>query len=119
MTLAAISSYGFNHLLVSFYANHSDWNGALGTRVPGHIWWAADPRNTPWRGMLSSDLSTEASTSGSMLDYSQLNFRYLSNWDRVLSAAYRFGPQTPLRVVLPLPKDASPQLNRRLHAKWI
>jgi hypothetical protein len=69
--LDLLSSFGFNHLLVSLYANHSAWNQGL-PKAPPHIWWAQEPQNTPWI---------------SVADQSQLNLRFLRHWDQVLDAA--------------------------------
>jgi len=70
-TLDVLSGYGFNHLLVSLYANHSGWNQNL-PKAPPHIWWAEQVHNTPWV---------------SMSNRSELNLRFLRHWDNVLNAA--------------------------------
>ena len=79
--LGVLGSYGFNHFLVSLYANHSAWSGSLPHTTAGHIWWAESTRNSPW--------STRAGGGG--IDYSHLNLRFLRQWDAVLDAADRHG----------------------------
>ena len=69
--LGVLAGYGFNHLLVSLYANHSGWNQAL-PKAPPHIYWAEQVENTPWE---------------TMADRSRLNLRFLRHWDQVLDAA--------------------------------
>jgi hypothetical protein len=69
--LGVLAGYGFNHLLVSLYANHSIWNQAL-PKVPPHVYWTEQVENTPWE---------------TMADRSRLNLRFLRHWDRVLDAA--------------------------------
>ena len=35
--LDVLGGYGFNHYLVSMYANHSAWSGSLPDSTPGHV----------------------------------------------------------------------------------
>ena len=63
-----LSSFGFNHALVSFYANFSGWNAHLPDRVAPKV---SPTLNTPW--------DTAAFT-----DQTRLNLHFYQHWDTVL-----------------------------------
>ena len=95
--LDTLAQYGFNHILVCLYANHSDWNGNL-PRSPAHPYWAAEARNTPWLDSATGErvqrhggapaygADAELITSNST-PYMHLNLRFYRHWDAIMAAA--------------------------------
>ena len=68
-----VASFGFNHFLISFYANFSVWNEALPDRVPPKV---SPTLRTPWvRG------------SG----YATLDLEYFEQWDELLTLLAKRG----------------------------
>jgi hypothetical protein len=63
-----VGSFGFNHLLVSAYANYSVWNAPLPDRAPPKV---SPTLRTPW-------------VAGS--GYTELDVEYFAQWDAVLAA---------------------------------
>ncbi len=63
------SAYGFNHFIISFYANYSDWNKNMPARVAPKV---SPTRTTPF--------SAGGGQAGS------LDLRFYKQWDTVLAA---------------------------------
>jgi hypothetical protein len=70
------TSFGFNHFLVSFYANFSSWNAKLPVRTAPKV---SPTLNTPW------------TTDGSGTDHSFLNLHYFQHMDKVLRVCEAHG----------------------------
>ena len=62
-------SYGFNHLMLNIYANHSNWNENM-SPYP-HAPRLSPPPRAPWQ---------------SLEDQTLLDLQFFDNWDRVMAA---------------------------------